>query len=140
MSMKQTTGTMSWIRRAVVFASLVSLAVSQDRPPDQAFRTVHLTVSTQPDTERILLAAIKDLNGEIAKAGCPTCIYHLWKAYGEQSSPYTYMWSAAWPDRATYEKIHDAAGYNAAWERHPELEPVRDGEIYNRYVEVTPGN
>ena len=100
---------------------------------------MHLTQASQPDSEKILLAAIKDLNSAIEKAGCPSCIYRLWKAFGEQSGPFTYIWAASWPDRATYEKIHEEAGYTAAWGRHPELGAVRKGEIYNRYVELKPG-
>jgi hypothetical protein len=130
----------SWIPCVVVYAGLASQAVAQDeRPPEQAFQTVHLTVSQQPDAGKILLSAITDLNGGIHKGGCASCGYHLWKAYGEQPGPYTYMWVASWPDRVTYEKIHASDEYTAAWNRHPELGPVRNGEIYGRYVEVKPG-
>jgi hypothetical protein len=128
-----------WIPRAVVLMGLASQAYSQVSPPDQAFQTVHLTVSINPDAEKILMAAISDLNNAITKAGCPSCIYHLSKAYGEKPGPFPYMWIANWPDRATYEKIHASDAYNAAWNKHPELAPVRKGEIYTRYVEVTPG-
>src|SRR5579863_2025785 len=104
---------LSWIPVIVVYVGLAPQAVSQENPPDQPFQTVHLTVSKQPDAEKILLTAINDLNRAIAKMGCASCGYHLWKAYGEQPGPFTYMWVASWPDRATYEKIHTADEYNA---------------------------
>jgi len=130
---------MSWIPRVVVSVGLASLAVSQERPPDQAFQTVHLSVARQPDAEKKLSAALDDLNNAIIKGGCPPCIYHLWKTYGQQSGPFDFLWVASWPDRATYENIHATPLYNAAWNKHPELGAIRSGEIYNRYVEVKPG-
>jgi hypothetical protein len=130
---------LSWITRAALFVGFAALASSQDRPPEQAFQTVHLTPAAQPDAENILLTAIKDLNIAIAKAGCKKCGYHLWKSYGEAGGGFKYMWGATWPNRATYEKIHAAKGYNDAWERHPELGKVREGEVYGRFVEVKAG-
>lgn len=34
----------------------------------------------RPGEEKQLVAATQDINSAIAKAGCPACIYHLWKA------------------------------------------------------------
>jgi hypothetical protein len=126
----------SWIPLVVVYAGFTSRAISQEAPPEKAFQTVHLTVSKQPDAGKVLLAAITDLNNAIHKSGCASCGYHLWKAYGDNPGPFTYLWIANWPDRATYEKIHASDEYTTAFSRHPELEPVRQGEVYQRYVEV----
>jgi hypothetical protein len=125
-----------WIRPLAVCLLLSLPAFSQDRAPDQPFQTVHLTTSDEPGAEKGLVETIRDLNEVITRSGCPKCIYHLYKAYGEPSGVVTFLWIANWPDRATYEKIHEAPAYNAAWARHPELASVRQGEIYNRYVEV----
>ena len=124
--------------RVATLALLASICFAQDKAPEGPFQTVHLTTSRQPGTENILLGALKDLNAAITKGGCKSCIYRLSKAYGEQSGPFTFLWTASWPGRAVYEKIHGSAAYNAAWEKHTELGPVREGEVYLRFVEVKP--
>ena len=131
---------MSWMRRAIVYTGLASLAVSQQTVPDQAFQAVHLIASTKADDEKKLLAAMDDFNSAIAKGGCPPCNYHLWKSYGQQSGPFNYLWISNWPDRATYVKVHASTEYNAATNRHPEIGAIMSGQIYNRYVEVKLGN
>lgn len=127
---------MLWICPLAVCLLSSLPALSQERAPDQPFQTVHLTTSGDPGAEKALIETVRDLNDVIARSGCPKCIYHLYKAYGEPSGVVTFLWTANWPDRATYERVHEAPAYNAAWARHPELASVRQGEIYNRYVEV----
>jgi hypothetical protein len=130
----------SWIRHGVVCAGLGSLAFSQQRPPDEPFQAVHMIVVRQADEEKKLVAAMADLNSAIAKGGCPACTYHLWKTYGQQSGPFNCLWISNWPGRDIYEKVHAATEYTAATERHPEIVAIINGQLYNRYVEVKPGN
>jgi hypothetical protein len=131
---------MSWMLRAVVYAGLGSLAVSPQSPPDQPFQAVHMIASTKADDEKKLVAAIDDINSAIAEGGCPSCIYHLWKTYGQQSGPFNYLWISNWPGRAIYEKVHTSTEYIDATNRHPEIAGIVSGQIYNRYVEVKLGN
>jgi hypothetical protein len=131
---------MSRTLRAVVYAGLVSLAVSQQSPPDQPFQAVHLIAATKADDQQKLLNAMDDLNSAITKGGCPACIYHLWRTYGQQSGPFNFLWISSWPGRALYEKVHASAEYIDATRRHPEIGDVANGQIYNRYVEVKAGH
>lgn len=130
----------SWVGRGIVFAAFGSLAISQQRPPDQPFQAVHMIVIRQADEEKKLLTAMDDINGAIAKGGCPSCVYHLWKSYGQQAGPFNCLWISNWPGRDIYEKVHGAADYIAASGRHPEIGAIMGGQIYNRFVEVKPGN
>jgi hypothetical protein len=111
----------SRIRRTVVYAGLGTVAVSQQSPPDQPFQAVHMIAATKADDEKTLVAALDDLNGAIAKGGCPVCIYHLWKVYGQKSGPFNYLWTSNWPGRAIYETVHASAEYIDATNRHPEI-------------------
>jgi hypothetical protein len=127
---------LSWIHRAVVYAGLGALAGSPERPPEQPFQAVHMLILHQSSDEKKLLAAMADLNGAIAKGGCPPCAYHLWKAYGQVSGTFNYTWVSNWPGRVIYEKVHATPEYEAATKRHPDLDGLLNGQVYNRYVEV----
>src|SRR5215469_13919834 len=74
-----------WIRPLAVCLLLSLPVFSQDRAPDQPFQTVHLTTSDEPGAEKGLIDTIRELNEVITRSGCPKCIYHLYKAYGEPS-------------------------------------------------------
>lgn len=131
---------MRWMGRAVVYASLASLAMSQERPPDQPFQAVHMMM-VLPGEEKQLVAATRDINSAIAKAGCPACIYHLWKVTGQTVGPFNYMQVSDWPGRDVYEKVHASEEYKAAGKRHGDiLSVVYRVQVYNRYVEVKLGN
>jgi hypothetical protein len=116
-----------WMRHMIVYMGLASLAVSQQTVPDQACQALHLIASTTAEDEKKLLSAMDDFNRAAAKGGCPPCIYHLWKTYGQQSGPFTYLWISSWPDRATYVKVHTSAKYNAATNRHSEIGDIVNG-------------
>jgi hypothetical protein len=131
---------MSRTLRAVLYAGLGSLAVSQQSPPDQPFQAVHLIAATKADDEKKLATAMDDLNSAIAKGGCPACIYHLWKVYGQQAGPFNFLWISSWPGRDVYTKVHASTEYMDATRRHPEIGDAVNGQIYNRYVEVKTGN
>ena len=122
----------------ITVAALAAPAISGQgappAPPDQPFKTVHLLSLPSGVTESAFLAVLNDMNQATSKAGCQTCIYHLFKVYGEQAGNYSYLYEAAWPGRAVYTKIHAAPEWMAASKRHPELGKAT--EIYNRYVEV----
>ena len=119
-------------------AALVSaLAQNDDMPPDQPFQAVHLINLPSAEAEKSLLAALTDINTAIAKAGCANCGYHLWKVYGTQGGAFNYLWMSTWPGRDVYIKIHQSADYQAAINRHQDIDKVMNNQIYNRYVEVS---
>jgi hypothetical protein len=127
----------------LVFCAWVTLVTApgqnNDVPPDQPFQAVHLINLKSADAEKTILAALTDINQAIAKAGCPKCAYHLWKVSGTQAGNYNALWTSSWPGRDVYTKVHNSAGYQAAINRHPDLDPIMQAQIYNRYVEVTSG-
>jgi hypothetical protein len=123
---------------AALAAPVLSGQAPQQAPPDQPFKTVHLVTLPAGVTENAWMAGLTDVNQAIAKAGCQTCIYHVFKVYGEQAGNYAYIQEAAWPGRAVYEKIHTSPEYTAARKRHAELDKVMEKQVYNRYVEVQP--
>ena len=129
---------MTWPWRAAICLGLASLLSSQQRPPATPFQTVHLLVVRQGE-EKKLVAAMADYNVAIAKV-CSPCVYRLWKVEGAQSGPFNYLWISSWPGPEVYEKVHESTEYAAASNRHPELEEVLKGQVYNRYVEVKPDN
>ena len=49
----------------------------------------------------------------------------------------TYMWESSWPSGAVYDEVHKTPAYQAATEKHPEMDELMKTEVYNRYVEVT---
>ena len=114
-------------------------AQNQDVPPDQPFQAVHLINLPSADSEKAFLAALTDINAAIKKAGCAKCAYHLWKVTGTQAGSYSHIWISNWPGRDVYVKVHNSAEYQAAINKHKELEPTMDKQVYNRYVEVTSG-
>ena len=116
-----------------------AVAQNDDPPPNQPFQTVHLINLRSADTEKAFVAALTDINAAIAKAGCAKCEYHLWKVVGTQAGNYNYLWTSSWPGRDVYVKVHNSDVYQAAINKHHELEAVMNAQIYNRYVEVTPG-
>jgi hypothetical protein len=115
------------------------VAQNQDAPPNQPFQAVHLINLRSADAEKAFMAALTDINAAIAKAGCAKCEYHLWKVIGTQAGDYNYLWASNWPGREVYLKVHNSAEYQAAISKHQEMEAVMNTQIYNRYVEVTPG-
>jgi len=126
------------IRLSLLAALAAAIMAQNEALPDGAFKTSHLLNLPVDVTEGAFLSVLSDMNQAIAKAGCPTCRYALFKVYGQQNGPYSYMWEATWPGVAVYMKVHSDPGYQAAMNRHPQFERVMKNEIYNRYVEVLP--
>jgi hypothetical protein len=63
-------------------ASEFSTARETPAPPAGPFEAVHLirVKPDSPDAQKRMLAALAAMNEAIVKAGCDSCIYHLWKA------------------------------------------------------------
>ena len=112
-------------------------ALAQEAPPKQAFKAVHIVTLTDAQAATVQ-AALADLNAAVAKAGHADIRYRLYKVYGQQSGPYNYLWESVWPSGDVYQKVHDNPEWQAALKRHPELETLMKGELYNRFVEVMP--
>jgi hypothetical protein len=130
----------SFLRVVSCSGLILASAVAQnpqtsDTVPNQPFQAVHL-ISVPPSGEKAVMAHLADMNSAIVKAGCPSCVYHLWKVNGTQTGVYNYIRISSWPGRDVYVKVHDAADYKAAAARHPDVEPFYHAQVYNRYVEV----
>jgi hypothetical protein len=137
--MKVTTRFLLRLTFCAAIGMISGVAQNQDPPPNQPFQAAHLINLRSADAEKAFLAAVTDINAAIAKAGCPKCAYHLWKVIGTQAGDYNYLWTSNWPGREVYLKVHNSAEYQAAINRHQDMEAVMNMQIYNRYVEVIPG-
>jgi hypothetical protein len=129
------------LHRLVLCATLTAgCALAQGNPPVGPFQAVHmLRVDPQnAGAEKTMLAAIAEMNEEIAKAGCAECIYHLWKVSGKQNGSYNYIQISHWPGGAVYLKVHNDPGYAAASAKFSALRSVVQEEVYNRFEEVGP--
>ncbi len=135
-SMKPTVTLMFRVAFCAGMALVSAAAQNNDVPPDQPFQAVHLFNVPSADAEKALLTAINDINGAIAK-DCAKCVYHLLKVSGTQAGGYKYLWTSSWPGRDVYVKVHNSAGYQAAIDKHKEIDQVIQNQIYNRYVELT---
>lgn len=126
---------------AIVYGVLATgRALAQNDAPVGPFHAVHMLRidPQQANAEKIMLAAIADMNQAIVKAGCSSCIYHLWKVSGNQNGRYNYLQISSWPDRAVYENIHRSAAYTAASKEWLELRSVVQEEVYDRFEELEP--
>jgi hypothetical protein len=120
----------------LILASAVAQSPqAADTLPNQPFQAVHL-ISIPAAGEKAVMADLADTNAAIVKAGCSSCVYHLWKVAGTQTGVYNYIRISSWPGRDVYIKVHSAAEYKAAIAKHPEVEPYYHAQVYNRYVEV----
>jgi hypothetical protein len=137
--MKMTTPFLLRLIFCAAIGLVSAVAQNDDPPPNQPFQTVHLINLRSADEQKAFLAALTDINAAIAKAGCANCVYHLWKVIGTQAGAYNYLWTSNWPGRTVYVNVHNSAGYQAALNKHQEMDAVMNAQIYNRYVEVTPG-
>lgn len=135
------------ICQTILFAGLSSLAgvvaAAQEpqqvpTPPGQPFIAMH-TFVVRPEEEKPFLAAIREINAAIARAGCPTCIYHEFKIRGPQSGPDNYMQVSYWPSDDIYVKVHASPDFIAVNRRLSDITArVYRAQTYNRYVEVKP--
>ncbi|HZZ38301.1 MAG TPA: hypothetical protein VFE06_04155 [Acidobacteriaceae bacterium] len=115
----------------------LSAALAQNMDvPNEPFQAVHLMVLKSADAEAPIMTMMADFNRAIAKAGCPKCIYHLWKANTDTNGVRNYLWISSWPGRDVYVKIHTSAEYKAVDQKHPDADKLIEKEIYGRYLEM----
>jgi hypothetical protein len=136
--MKKIASLVFYLSFCAVVSLVPAIAQNEDMPPAQPFQAVHQINVPSADGEKALMTALTDINVAIAKAGCAKCAYHLWKVYGTQAGGYNYLWTSTWPGREVYLKVHRSAEYQAALNKHKEIEAIMNSQTYNRYVEVIP--
>ena len=139
--MKNAVSLLQRLTLCAAFASGCLLAQAEDTPPLEAFQAVHLIrvdPTSHPEAEKTMLAAIAEMNKAIVKAGCETCIYHLWKVAGDSGGGINYMQISYWPGREVYEKVHNSAEYSEASKNWQSLRSVVADEGYFRFVELKP--
>ncbi len=112
---------------------------AQSPPADaQAFQAIHLlwVDVQQPRAEERIRAAIAGLNEAIRKAGCSTCVYHLWRVGEGSPGSYNYMQQSDWPSHTIYDKVHSSPDYAAASQAWAALRSVVTREVYVRQSEI----
>lgn len=121
---------------AMLLALPLTVARAQETPaPPGPFKSVHLLKLTDAQVAT-LQAALVDLNAATAKAGYPETQYRLFKVTGKQSGNFNYLFESSWPSGEVYQRVHTDPDWLAVAKKHPEIETLRKGELYNHYVEV----
>lgn len=120
-----------------VFVGSMEASRAQEGP---ALMSVHLFNLPSNAREVDLVNMSHDLNQVIADIGFPNAGYKLFRVSGNNALDYNYLWEGTWPSNAAYDEIHNSDQYKAAMEKHRALmDAIRDGQRFNRYVEVTEG-
>lgn len=121
---------------AMLLAFPITAARAQEAPASPGpFKSVHLLKLTDAKVAT-LQAALADLNAATTKAGYPEAQYRLYKVSGKQSGTFNYLFESSWPSGEAYQKVHTDPDWLAVAKKHPEIDALRKGELYNHYVEV----
>jgi len=121
---------------ALVFSGVFHFG-SVANPVGAPFRTLHQFNLTTIGEETRLLAVLEEFNQLFAKLGYPEVRYRLWRVQEGGPGQLNYLYDSLWPDRATYDKVHQDSGYKALLEKHlPFLQQILKDEVYYKYVEL----
>ena len=123
---------------AVVLAAAAASAASGEQtvpPPVGPFKVVHLMNMTAEQEARYG-AYIKDANQVMARLGCPSCAYHVYRVGAASGGKYNHMTMSDWPGRDMFVKVHTADDYKALGAKHPVRDEVEKAQFYDRFVEV----
>ena len=121
--------------------ALVAFVGCQKSPePDStvpSLKPVHLFNLPSDISEAELLSILDAFNQVFNELGHPDICYRLWKVQGEQIGNYTYLWESTWPDRATYNEVHEADVYRTVIEQYRKtLEAALKDQVYNQYTDL----
>jgi hypothetical protein len=99
--------------------ALVSFSYAQQyaKSTEPAFKTVHLFNLPSAQSELQLLAVLKDCNQLFQKLGYLHVQYRLWKVEGKREGDRSYLWESTWPDKITYDQIHQNKDFLALAEK-----------------------
>lgn len=99
-------------------------------------KSLHLFDLPAGMSEKQLNDFLKEMNQAIADEGYPNAGYHLYKITSENGD-YKYFMEGVWPDSATYDKIHDSAGWKAAADKGKDMiEKIQAQELYLKAEKV----
>lgn len=127
--------------RTLVFVGLLVLVATavqaqQTPAPTRGYKAVHLfNIAAQDETQFLL--GLSQASEAIAKAGFPDVRYRVWKVQGQPQGSHEYIWESTWPDKATYDKVHNDPGFKKVMDRvEPMISKLLKDHVYNRYAEV----
>lgn len=130
----------SVIGLAILILFLAPSLLNAGPQADPAFRTVHLFDLSSTQEETRLLAVLDEFNQLFSRLGYSEVRYRLWKIQEKGSDQFTYLYDSTWPDKATYDKVHQNSDYKTILEKHlPFFQKVLENEIYTKYVELSTG-
>src|SRR5210317_1538213 len=71
------------------------------------FRTVHLISIKNVEDESEFVTIADDFNKVVSKLGYQNVRYNFWKETGDRDGQYKYIFESNWPDKKTYDKVHE---------------------------------
>jgi hypothetical protein len=121
-----------------ILALLLSASFISGVPPDgPGFRTVHQFSLSSAEEEGRLLAVLDEFNRLFSKLGYPQVSYRLWRVQEGEADRFTHLYDSTWPDKSTYDKVHQDPAYKKLLEKHlPFLRQVLKDEAYSKYLEI----
>jgi hypothetical protein len=130
----------SIVRLSVLVIFLAASFLWAGMPAGSAYRTVHLFSLSSAQEEGRLRAVLEEFNQLFSKLGYAQVSYRLWKVEESGSEQFTHLYDSTWPDRATYDKVHQNSAYKKLLEKHlPFLKRVLKNETYSTCVELRAG-
>jgi hypothetical protein len=104
-----------------------------------AIKTIHVFNLSSPQEEARLRAILNEFNQLFSTLGFPNVSYRLWRLQEEWPGQfsYRYVYDSTWPDRETYDKVHQNIAYQKLLEKHLMFfTQVLNNEIYGEYLEL----
>ena len=99
------------------------------------YRTVHLVNLKSVDDETEIVAIADDFNNVVAELGYQNICFKFWKETGEREGQYKYIFESTWPDKETYDKVHEYEKFKVVWEKsYAKWIKMIEEDIYNRYI------
>ncbi len=110
----------------------------QSSAAGSAMKSHHLLNLDEVLSEAEFVEALRQINHAISDSGRPNAGYRLWKVSGDQTGDYEYLWEGVWPDKLTYDAIHESQAYQQAWEKAlgPVYQRIDESQVYHRFVEI----
>lgn len=100
----------------------------------QAIKALHVFNFKDGTGEQQYLSIINEFNQLYKRLGHPGIKYQVWKELEGRNGDYEYIQESTWPDKATYDKIHNDPEYKKLAEKYKDAwGKLGIEQVYNRY-------